>query len=261
MVKAGARVGAFELLQRIFCDKSAVLAYFNHIGGNAHGNARVSRLNHNAAVARNSRLDTRCNNRAFGFHKRNRLTLHVRAHKRAVGIVVFKEGNKRRRYRNKLFGRNVHIVHSLGRVLRNQIAVAATYVRIDEMIILVKRLVCLRYDISVLFVRGKVIHLIGYAGFDNFTLAVVNVLNLSVRAHDKAVLVHLGIGRKRGNKSYILTFGRLYGTQSAVMRVVNVAHLEGSSVAVKSAGAERGKLALMRQLCCGVGLVHELRKL
>ena len=45
------------------------------------------------------------------------------------------------------------------------------------------------------------------------------------------------------------------------MRVVNVAHFESGAVAVKTAGAERGKLTFMRKFCGGVGLVHKLRKL
>ena len=42
---------------------------------------------------------------------------------------------------------------------------------------------------------------------------------------------------------------------------MNVTHLEGNVLAVKTARTERGKLALVRQLGNGVGLVHELREL
>ena len=50
-----------------------------------------------AAVMSRLVFHTRAYNRGLGFKKRNSLTLHVRAHKRTVGIVVFKERYKRGR--------------------------------------------------------------------------------------------------------------------------------------------------------------------
>ncbi len=82
---------------------------------------------------------------------------------------------------------------------------------------------------------------------------------LAVGRHDAAELIDLREGRKRGDKPDVLTFGGLDGTHTPVVRVVNVAHFKGGAVAVASAGAERGELALVRELGDGVGLVHELR--
>ena len=87
------------------------------------------------------------------------------------------------------------------------------------------------------------------------------MFNLSVRTHNETVLVDLGEGCKRRNKTDVLTFRGFNGAKSAVVRVVNVADLERRSVAVKTAGTEGGKLTLVGKLCRGVGLVHELRKL
>ena len=49
----------------------------------------------NARVVCNLMFDARCNHRSLRFKERNRLTLHVGAHKSTVGIVVFKERNER----------------------------------------------------------------------------------------------------------------------------------------------------------------------
>ena len=133
---------------------------------------------------------------------------------------------------------------------------AAAYVAVHKVVVLVEGLVCLSYYIFILFVRGEVVNVVGDGGNTVFVLD-----NLAVRAHYKAVLVYLCECGKRGDKAYVLAFGRLYGAHSAVVRVVNVAHFERRSVAVEAAGAEGGELTLMGELCGGVGLVHELREL
>ena len=46
--------------------------------------------------------------------RRNSLTLHIRTHQGAVGIIVLKEWNQRRRHRNNLLGRDIHIVDFTG---------------------------------------------------------------------------------------------------------------------------------------------------
>ncbi len=201
-------------------------------------------------------LYTRCDYSGFRLHKGNRLSLHVRAHERTVGIVVFKEGYKRRRNRNKLLGAYVHIVYSVRRVLGNKLAVAATDTRVYKVAVLIERLVRLRDNVPVLLVRGKIVYFVRDHG-----TAVRILYDLAVRGHDKSVIVYLRESRQRGNKTYVLTFGGFYGAKPAVVRIVNVAHLERGSVAVKSAGTERGKLTLVGKLRRGVGLVHELRKL
>jgi hypothetical protein len=47
--------------------------------------------------------------------KRHRLTLHVRAHQRAVGVVVLEERDQRGCDRHHLARRHVHVVDVLGR--------------------------------------------------------------------------------------------------------------------------------------------------
>ena len=86
-------------------------------------------------------------------------------------------------------------------------------------------------------------------------------VHAAVRAHDKAVLVDLRKGGQGRDQTDVLTFGRLDGTHSAVMGVVNIADLERRSVAVEAPGAECGQLTLVRELRDRVGLIHKLRKL
>ena len=52
--------------------------------------------------------------RRLGLQKRHRLTLHVRAHQRPVGVVVLEERNQRRGHRNQLLGRDVHQLDNRG---------------------------------------------------------------------------------------------------------------------------------------------------
>ena len=48
--------------------------------------------------------------RSLGAQQRNRLALHIRTHERAVGVVVFKEGDERSGDRDQLLRADVHIL-------------------------------------------------------------------------------------------------------------------------------------------------------
>ena len=60
-------------------------------------------------------LETRSDERRAGIEKRHRLPLHVRAHQRAVRVVVLEEWNQRCRDGHELLGRDVHVVHTVAR--------------------------------------------------------------------------------------------------------------------------------------------------
>ena len=66
------------------------------------------------AVARDRRLHAGAHERRVGADQRHRLALHVRAHQRAVGVVVLKERDQRRGDRDKLLRRHVDRGHVLG---------------------------------------------------------------------------------------------------------------------------------------------------
>ena len=90
---------------------------------------------------------------------------------------------------------------------------------------------------------------------------MIYLIHAAVRSLDKTVLVDTGIGRKRIDKTDILALGRFYRAHSRIVRVVNVADLEGSALTIKTARSQRRKLSLMSKLRNGVRLVHELRQL
>ena len=52
---------------------------------------------------------------ASALHQRHRLALHVRAHQRAVGVVVLEERDQRRGDRDELLRRHVHEVDAVAR--------------------------------------------------------------------------------------------------------------------------------------------------
>ena len=88
--------------------------------GSAHHNARtVNRIHHTIAARNNRRtritrhrgFHASANQRRISADQRHRLTLHVGTHQSAVRVIVFKEGDQRRRNRNKLLGRDVNRRH------------------------------------------------------------------------------------------------------------------------------------------------------
>ncbi len=253
LIEAGALVGTLEFFERIFRFEAAVLFDSDHVGGNGGRNARFLRADDDARIARDRRLDARRDDGRLRFQKRHRLALHVRAHEGAVGIVVFKERNERRRDGNELLGADVHVVDALAGELGNDFFMAAADALVDETPLFVQRFVRLRDDVAVLFVRREVIDVVGY----DARLLVY----LTIGRHDEAELVDLGEGRKRGDKTDVLTFGGLDRAHAPVVRVVNVADFKGRAVAVQAAGTERGEFSLMREFRDGVGLIHELREL
>ncbi len=75
--------------------------------------AGAARGDRRARIARHDRLHAGADERRVGAHQRHRLALHVRAHQRAVGVVVLEERDQRRGDGNELLGRNVHVVDAI----------------------------------------------------------------------------------------------------------------------------------------------------
>ena len=123
--KACAGVGAHKLTEFIYIYAFVgvvfdfTLDFFRHfaVGSDDYAlciDARdlASRFgkHHRAGVCRNAPFNARSNERSFGFEERHALALHVRAHQRAVGVVVFEERNDACRNRYELLGADVHVV-------------------------------------------------------------------------------------------------------------------------------------------------------
>ena len=67
-----------------------------------------------AGVAGDDALHAGADQRRRGADERHRLALHVRAHERAVGVVVLEERDQRRGDRDQLVRRHVHQRDVLG---------------------------------------------------------------------------------------------------------------------------------------------------
>ncbi len=85
----------------------------------AHDDAgRIDGIHETAALRddRDTRVDsdrtlhTRADERHFGTQGRHRLALHVRAHERAVRVVVLEERDERGRNRHDLLRAHIHVV-------------------------------------------------------------------------------------------------------------------------------------------------------
>ena len=87
------------------------------------------------------------------------------------------------------------------------------------------------------------------------------VLGLAIRRLDEAELVDAGIARQRRDQADVRPFRRLNRADAAVVRRVDVAHLEAGALARQTAGSERRETPLVRDLGERIGLVHELRQL
>ena len=61
-------------------------------------------------IARDLAFETSADERRLGDDQRHALALHVRAHQRAVRVIVLEERNQSRRDRDKLLRRDVHVV-------------------------------------------------------------------------------------------------------------------------------------------------------
>ena len=109
----------------------------------------------------------------------------------------------------------------------------------------------LRNGEAILFIGGEVLHLVG-------DLAVHN---LAVRGLDETEGVDAGVGRQRTDQANVRAFRRLNRAHAAVVRCVNVSHLNAGALTGQTARAQRGQAALVGQARQGVVLVHELREL
>ena len=257
----GVLVGPAELDQRVRADglferRVGVLGRLVVADGDL---GRVDVLDHavalgdedSAAVTGDAALQTRADVRRGRLEKGHGLALHVRAHERAVGVIVLEERDQARRGRDDLVRRHVHVVDLVRRHQRHVAADAGADQLVGVGAVLVERRVGLRDRVAVLVLGGEVLDLLG-------DLAV---LDLPVRRLDEAELVHDAVGAQRRDEADVRAFRRLDRAETAVVRVVHVADLEAGALTGQTTRPERGHPTLVRQLRERVGLVHELRQL
>ena len=190
--------------------------------------------------------------RRLGTDQRHGLTLHVRAHQRAVGVVVLEERDQRGRDRHHLARRDVHVVDLAARhVVDLSAAGAHQYAVLLEGVLRGERRVGLGDDDAVLFVGGQVVDLVGDDTLDD----------LAVRRLDEAERVDAPEGRQRADQADVRAFGSLDRAHPAVVGRVHVADLEAGPLTRQTTGPERRQTALVGQTRERVDLVHELAEL
>ena len=215
--------------------------------------AVFTRQNFHAGVVTSLEFQTRADIRRFRNEQRHSLTLHVRTHQGAGGVVVFQEGNHARRNGNDLTRRHVDEVNLIARNLHIFGHFADGNHVVDEAVVLIQRLGCRRNAVQVFFVSRHVDVLVGDAA--------VLLVHAAVRRFNKAVLVDAGVGRQRADQTDVRAFRRFNRADTGIVGIVYVANLEGGAVTVQTAGAQSGQTALVGQFSQRVVLVHELRQL
>ena len=135
-----------------------------------------------ARVGRRSRFHAGRDQRRIGLDQRHRLTLHVRAHQRAVGVVMLEERDQRGGDADHLLRRDVHVLDFAAR-RRGQVAVLAS------------RAGCLRSCVHRVDrrspARGPLQFLVGAE--QSTLLVTLPLFDLAVRRLEEAVLVDLRV--------------------------------------------------------------------
>ena len=113
-------------------------------------------------VERGTELHAGADERRLALDERDRLTLHVGAHERAVGVVVLEERDHGRRGRHHLARRDVHVVDLVtGDELDLSALGAHEHALLGEVALEVDRRVGLGDDVLVLLVGGQVVDVVG----------------------------------------------------------------------------------------------------
>ena len=247
-----ALVRAHELLQVVLV--LAVLA-LDHDAVRVDVDDRAGALGEHdiACVDGRAVLEPGADERRLRDHQRHRLALHVRAHERAIGVVVLEEGDERRPDGDDLRRVDVHVLHFLRRGSdRLTPGAAAEHGVVHELArLLVDRLVRLSDGELLLLGRVEVDDLVGH-------LAVLH--HAARRLHE----AELGHGRHRGERADeadVRALRRLDRAHAPVVRRMHVADLDRGALAREPSRAERGEPPPVREACERVGLVHELREL
>jgi hypothetical protein len=243
LVLAGALVETDELAKLVLVG----VVDDDALGVDERDRAATLGLDDHAGVVADDLLHARGHRRRLGNDQRHRLPLHVGAHQGPVGVVVLQEGDQRRRHPDDLLGRDVHVLHVV-RLDRGQVAADAgeDVLRADlaGLVEHVRR----GQDRLHLLVGPQVLDVAGHLA----------PLDLAVGGEQEAVLVDLAVDAQRRDEADVGAFRRLDGADAAVVRDVDVTHLEAGPLAVQAAGAQGRETSLVDEHGQGVGLVHHL---
>ena len=255
LVQAGALVGSLIFNQLIYVSLRVIISNHDFICGNSFHNTGVLCNNADTGVLRSLVFHTCADNGGICYQQGYCLTLHVGAHQRTVRVIVFQEGNQCSRNGYHLLGRNVHQLYLFSVYLDDFLFASTGNLLMHEMSFFIQRLIRLCYVVDFFLVRSHIDKFICNNGL------LTALVNLSVGCLNEAVFIDACEGCQCIDQANVRAFWCLNGAHSAVMRMVNVTHLEAGSVSGQTAGAQCGKSSLVCQLGQRVILVHELRQL
>ena len=207
---------------------------------------------HTPRVARELAFHAGAHVRRVRRDERNGLALHVRAHERAVRVVVLEERHERRGDGHHLVRRDVHELDHVGRDHVEVAVEASRDQRVAELALLVDRR-RRHADVLALFLESREPRdVVGHAAALGET---------AIGRLDEAELVDARVGRQRRDEADVRTFRRLDRADTTVVRRVDVADFEARALARETARSERREATLVRHFGERVRLVHELREL
>ena len=142
---------------------------------------------------------------------------------------MLQERNHARSHGDQLLRRHVHVVDLVRRAVNKVTTETAGHKVSRKIALLINRLIRLGNVIFFLQITGQVIDGVGHTALGH----------LSVRALDKAEVVHSGECGQAGDQTNVWAFRCLHRTNPTVVRGVHVAHLEPGTFPGQTAGAKR----------------------
>ena len=166
-------------------------------------------------------------------------------------VIVLEEWDKTCADRSNLLWRHVHEVY-LCRLYNREVGVLTTLHHVAyESTVVVQRCVALTDDVVFLLLGSEVFYVcivqVNYA-----------VLNLTVRGLDETEVVDLCVHTQRRDKTDVRSFRRLDRTETTVVCIVYVTHLEAGTLTRQTARTQCRETTLVCHLGQRVCLVHEL---
>ena len=210
--------------------------------------AAAPRRDHGARVFGGDTFDTGSDQGLFRAQDRHGLALHVRAHQRAVRIVVLEERHERGRHGDDLRRRHVHVLDALGRRENRFAVVARAHQFVDQLAVFVQRRAGLGDHVLALFDGRQVVDLVRHLA----------ISDSAVRRFQETVFVELRVQRQRIDQADVRAFRRFDRAHPPVVRGVHVAHLEARAFARQATRAKGRDTALVGDFRQRIGLVHEL---
>ena len=184
-----------------------------------------------AAVGDELLLDTGSDDRSLGGQQRNCLAHHVRSHQGTVRIIVLEERNECSSDRSDLTGCYVHEVDLRRRYDGEVGAQTGLDLGADERTVLAERCVTLCNHL-VLLVLSRQIN-------DMVVVEVHHAVSyLTIRGLDESEIVDLGVDTHGGDQTDVRSFRCLDRTETAVVGIVYVSHLETGTVTAQTAGTQ-----------------------